>query len=72
MTIEVKPGYDVDTVLVYPSKGNQAYAHPQSALNIRFKLDNSSVNEQNFKREGDNIIYIYSLTLEDALLSKPL
>lgn len=72
MTIEVKPGYDVDTVLVYPTRGNQAYAHPQSALRIKFKLDNSSVNEQNFKREGDNLIYIYSLTLEDALLSKPL
>ena len=26
MTIEVKPGYDVDTVLTFPSKGNEAFA----------------------------------------------
>lgn len=26
MTIELKPGYDVDTVLTFPSKGHQAYA----------------------------------------------
>ena len=26
MTVEVKPGFDVDTVLEYPSKGNQKFA----------------------------------------------
>jgi len=26
MTVEVKPGFDIDTVLDYPSKGNQKFA----------------------------------------------
>lgn len=26
MTVEVKPGYDVDTVLTFPSRGHEAYA----------------------------------------------
>ena len=30
MTVEVKPGYDTDTVLCYPTKGNEAFAEYQS------------------------------------------
>ena len=40
MTIEIKPGYDTDKVITYPSKGNEAFAYHQSKLNIHFELTN--------------------------------
>ena len=68
MTIEVKPGYDTDTVLTFPSKGNEAFSYKTSCLNIKFALEES---ETNFKRKGDDLVYTHSLSLEDALLCKP-
>lgn len=44
MTIEVKPGYDVDTVLSFPSKGHEAFARKQSELKIKFRLEPSGAN----------------------------
>ena len=44
MTVEVKKGYDTDTVLTFASKGHEAYASKQSALNIKFQLEPSAVN----------------------------
>jgi DnaJ family protein B protein 4 len=68
MTIEVKPGYDTDTVLTFSSKGHEAYALKQSALVIRFSLEPT---ETNYVRKGDNLVYTHSMTLEDALVTKP-
>ena len=68
MTVEVRPGYDVDTVLTFPSKGNEEYAKKQSSLRITFQLEQSDCN---FKRNGDDLIYIHTLSLEDALVQKP-
>jgi len=68
----VKPGYDTDTVLTYETKGNQAYACKNSALVVKFKLDNSAVEENRYKRKGDDLIYTHTMTLEEALLSRPI
>jgi DnaJ family protein B protein 4 len=68
LTVEVKPGYDTDTVLRYPSKGNQAYACAQSCLVVKLQLDNTS---SPYRRKGDNLIYTHTMTLEEALASRP-
>lgn len=68
MTIEVKKGYDTDTVLTFTSKGHEGYAVKQSALKIKFMLEDSDVN---FERVGDDLVYKHVLSLEDALLCKP-
>lgn len=68
MTIEVRPGYDVDTVLTFETKGHEAYARKQSALKVRFSLQPT---ETNFTRKGDDLVYKHSMSLEDALVSKP-
>ena len=70
--MEVKPGYDTDTVLTYASKGNQAYACKNSAMVVKFALDNSTVEEKRYRRKGDDLIYTHSMTLEEALLSRPI
>ena len=71
MTIEVKPGYDTDTVITYPSKGNQAFAQPQSSLVIKFELDDTDT-PNNFRRKGDNLHYTVNMSLEEALISHPI
>ena len=68
MTIEVKPGYDVDTVLTFESKGHEVYAMKQSALKVKFQLEPSEIN---FERKGDDLVYTHYMSLEDALVSKP-
>jgi len=37
MNIEVKPGFSEETVLNFPSKGNEAHAHKPSQLIVKFK-----------------------------------
>ena len=39
MTVEVKPGYDKDVVMTFPSKGHQANCAEQSCLKVKFDLD---------------------------------
>lgn len=70
LTVEVKPGYDVDTVLTYPTKGNQQYACKQSCLIVKFKLDNSA--DQSYMRKGHNLVYAHTMTLEEAMVSRPI
>ena len=38
LIIEVKPGFDTDNVLTFPTKGNEAYAYHQSKLIVTFSL----------------------------------
>ena len=71
MTIEVKPGYDCETVLSFPTKGNEAFAQYQSALLIKFDLDDSDL-KNNYKRKGDNLWLTQDMLLEDALISRPI
>ena len=37
MSIEVKPGFSENTVLEFPSKGNEAHAHRPSKLVVKFR-----------------------------------
>ena len=69
MTVEVKKGYDTDTVLTFSSKGHEAYAAKQSALTIKFQLDPT---DASFQRKGDDLVYIHQLSLENALVCKPI
>ena len=73
LTVEVKPGFSTDTVLRYETKGNQAYACKNSALVVKFALDNSAIeHETQFRRQGDDLVYIHTLSLEEALCSRPI
>jgi len=73
VVVEVKPGYDTDTVLTFSSKGNEAPACKQSALKVKFRLNHDIAGQQiNFKRNGNDLCYIHCLSLEDALLAKPI
>lgn len=67
LTVEVKPGYDTDTVVRYDSKGHEAFAYHQSGLNVRFSLadEDSKGNKVllTFRRDGDNLIYTHTMDL---------
>lgn len=69
LTIEVKPGDDETTVLEFPERGNQAYAHKQAVLRVNLRLKNEPVSC--FKRKGDDLHYTHNMSLEDALATKP-
>ena len=74
LTIEVKPGYDVDTVVSFPSKGHEAFAYHQSGLNVKFDLSNEDTGEAclPYVRKSDDLVYTHKMSLEDALLSRPI
>lgn len=69
MTIEVKPGDDEQVVHVFPQKGHEAFTQPQSALKVCFKLQNDP--KCPFRRNGNDLIYTHTLSLEDALQAQP-
>jgi len=69
MTVEVKPGDDCDTCLTFPTRGNEAYSYHQAALKVKFAL-NDSANCQ-YKRCGNDLIYTHSISLEEALVARP-
>uniref|UniRef100_A0A7S3CN57 Chaperone DnaJ C-terminal domain-containing protein n=1 Tax=Strombidium rassoulzadegani TaxID=1082188 RepID=A0A7S3CN57_9SPIT len=72
MTVEVRPGYDESTVLTYPTKGNQAFACKQSALKIRFELFEKDEQLLRYKTKGEDLIYTHKVSLEDAIMCKPI
>lgn len=65
--IEIKPGYSTETRLVFPCKGHEADGAFPSDLIISLK---ESFN-QNFRREGNDLIYVHKISLIDALEPKP-
>ena len=71
MTIEVKPGYDTDTVMTYPTRGNEAFAQHRSALVIKFELEDGE-HKTKYQRNGDDLVLTVDMTLEEALLSRPI
>ena len=68
MTVEVKPGDDTQTVLTFPSKGNEAYSYHQAPLHVKYVLKDGP--GCNYRRKGNDLIYTHTLSLEDALLSR--
>ena len=71
MTVEVKPGMAIGTVLSFKSKGNCKYAYHQSYLRVTFALKDTPHNAV-YCRKGDDLYYTHSLTLEDSLMSAPI
>lgn len=68
MTIEVKPGFSQETVLSFANKGNEAYSHKPSKLQVRF----SENAHENYQRKGNDLIYTHKILLSDALQSTPI
>jgi DnaJ-class molecular chaperone len=68
MNIEVKPGFSEESVLTFPSLGNEAYAHRPSSLVVKFKQAGHS----NYKRNKNDLIYVHKISLEHALISEPI
>lgn len=68
MNVEVKPGFSEETVLTFPNKGNEGYAHKPSNLKIKFK----EIPHECYIRKGNDLIYTYKISLADALETTPI
>lgn len=68
--IEIKPGYCIGQVLTFKDMGNEQHTYNRSALKIKLVEDKTS--KTNFMRRGDNLIYMHSLSLKDALSQTPI
>jgi DnaJ-class molecular chaperone len=61
--IQVHPGFCKDTVMRFPHQGNMHFGEDTSALVVKFE----EKPEGNIRREGNDLIQIYSLSLQEAL-----
>ena len=70
--VEIKPGFDEKTVLTVKGKGNEQFGQARGHVKITLCQDDSASNmPQNFLRRGNDLIFIHSCTLENALMSTP-
>lgn len=67
LNVEIEPGMSEATKIIFPLKGNQAYAHADSVLVVSIK----QVEDEHFRREGNDLIYTHSVSLEDAIRGEP-
>ena len=67
LNIEIKPGFSTATRLVFPCKGNETDGAFPSDLIISLKESENA----NFRREGNDLIYVHKVSLIDALEPKP-
>jgi DnaJ-class molecular chaperone len=67
-TIQVDPGFGVDTVLTFPGLGNQAPKQKSADLLVRF----TQTENQMYRRSGDDLILTVKVSLLDALEFKPI
>jgi DnaJ-class molecular chaperone len=65
--IEIKPGQGLRTIVSFAKEGHEAYGHPNSDLIVKFK----EISHECYRRKGDDLIYIHSVALLDALCSSP-
>ena len=66
--IEILPGYNKNTELKYPCKGNEAPGRKNSDLIVEIK----EIPHQTFKRVNKNdLLYIHKISLRNALNSTP-
>jgi len=61
--VEVMAGFDQDTILRFPNKGDEEFGNSNSALVVKFK----SQTQKNIQRKGNDLIQTYNITLQDAL-----
>ena len=62
-TINIKPGYHEDSVLIFPGEGHQTVHGVTSDL----LFDVYELPHPCFTRKGDNLIYTHILSLSEAL-----
>lgn len=68
ITIEIKPGFSENTVLRFKHKGNESFNAAPSDLVAKFKQEYDA----NWSRNGQDLAYKASVSLEDALMPKPI
>ena len=66
--VEVKPGYSDQTVLRFPQLGNRTQGAQSSDLVVKFRLSNVN---GGFTREGDDLVFVETLTLIQAFSPSP-
>lgn len=62
------PGFDNNTILRFPNKGNESFGKDTTGLVVKFE----EIPEKNIRREGNDLIQTHNITLQDALLSPPI
>lgn len=67
LNVEIKPGYGAGTRLVFPGRGDEVNGALPSDLIISLRV----AADENFKRCGNDLIFIHKLPLVDALQPKP-
>ena len=71
LKVEVKPGYDENTVLTIAGQGHEQFQHPRGNLKIKCCLD-ASLCPSNYVRKGNDLIYTHQIKLADSLTSTPI
>jgi DnaJ-class molecular chaperone len=66
-SVEIKPGFSEETVLVFAEEGNAQYNFKSSDLVIKFR----QIEDPHFRRIGNDLILTTQISLEDALRQKP-
>ena len=66
--IEVKPGYGEHTTIRYPERGHESFGAKPSDVIVKFKLEHA---DTKFSRKGNDLVYVHTCTLLEALESKP-
>ncbi len=61
--IFIKPGYGKQTELRFAGEGHEYFNHSSSDLVVRF----SELPHPRFERRGDDLLYLHSISLSDAL-----
>lgn len=61
--IQVHPGFSNNTVLRFLNQGHMKFGEDTTALVIKFE----EIPEKNIRREGNDLIQIHTLTLQEAL-----
>ena len=69
--VEIKPGYDENTILTIKGKGHEQFQHIRGNLKVQCCLDNSMV-LTNYVRKGNDLIYTHKLPLVSALTISPI
>lgn len=65
LTINIKPGWKKGTKVTFPGEGDESY--DATPPDIVFEIDELIQAETGYTREGNNLVYLYRITLADAL-----
>lgn len=65
LTINIRPGWKQGTKVTFPKEGNESL--DATTPDIVFVIEEVIQVETGYSREGNNLIYLYQITLADAL-----